>query len=280
MNKNLRNTLAVGAGIGAIALIAESCPVKEEKPVFVGENSVDPVEPISRDRKSVKSRLFDVMEPVEEAGERVNYVDEIRECVEDAGRQAGVNYFCFSNPFGSTRCYSQFGGMPITISNPYSTIDDNGEIFEKGLVVSVGPGAYKEVFTTDETADACDYAVDLLDEDFIASDVSGFFCSDQVLEYWSNVPDLAPSLALANYKLFYEIEDDYDIREMGGNVFEIGFGDRQTVIFSDIAGERDERLDDTYTVQFHVKNPRGVYRIFDDPNQVVDYLDELSGLQE
>lgn len=274
MNKNLRNTLVVGGALVATALLVESCPEKER--VLVDEN---PQVDISAGREKINDRIRDLIENNIQAGEAlkptVDVTDEIRECVEDSG-----DYTCFSNPFGSTKCYSQAGTFPITISGSGMNLDADGNLLESGIRISVGPGAYSEVFESKEGDEACDYAVDLLEEKIGVGDLDSDLYSDQALAYWGNVPSIMPSLGIMNYKLFNEIEDGYDITDMGGDVVSVDFGDWQTVIYSDIAGERDDDLEDMFSVRFHVRNPRGIYKVFDDPHLVLDYLEEGKEFQE
>lgn len=261
--------------LALIALLAKHCEEEKTEPVSKHKSEV-----IVKGRKDVKLKFEDLVKLSEVAEETVlpsvDVVNEIRECVEDSGE-----YNCFSSPFSSTRCYSETGSFPVTISSPGMLYDNDGNRVENGVSVSVGPGAFSEVFDAkNEVDDACDYALDLLDENIGIRDLDMDFYSDRAFGFWENAPILMPSLKIQNYKLFNDISENYEINDMGGDVFSVNIGDWETIIYSDISGSRDEFLEDTYSTKFRVRNPRGIYKVFDDPQLVLDYLDEMSGLQE
>ena len=235
MHKYLRNTLGGGAAIAAITLLAESCPDRKDPEKCFEDGS----EEIVQEREDVKLKLKGLIEidlAAEAPKASVDVVNEIRECVEDSGE-----YNCISSPFSSTRCYSESGNFPVTISSPGLVYDADGNMLENGVMVSIGPSAFSEVFEPNKEADdACDYALDLLDQNIDIHDLDRDFYSDRAFGFWENAPSLMPSLKIQNYKLFNDLSENYDISERGGDVFAVNIGDWETVIYSDISGSRDE----------------------------------------
>ena len=282
MDGNLKTGLITLAGIGAITLLAESCPEKD-KP------HVDPVDRADDDEVTEKGeRIKEVvgiliglgMQKEEPEAQAMNPVEAIRECVEDSGE-----YFCFGNPFSSTRCYNMTGTLPIKISNPGITFNEDGDLVDGAITISVGPNQYSETFDTKkETGDACDYAVDLLDQNLGLSDLDVASYSDKASAYWFNAFTLMPSIGIANDHLFLELNEKFDITDMGGQVFNVNFGNWDTMIYTDIM--QDHSLgEDIFSIRFNVRKPSGIYKAFDDPHLVVKYLEgseglDVDGLQE
>ena len=165
--------------MGVIALLAESCPDRKDPEKFFEDES----EEIVQEREDVKLKLKGLIEidlSREAVEPSVDVVNEIRECVEDSGE-----YNCIASPFSSTRCYSGTGNFPVTVSSPGLVYDADGNMVENGVMVSVGPSAFSEVFEPNKEADdACDYALDLLDQDIDIHDLDRDFYSDRAFGFW------------------------------------------------------------------------------------------------